>query len=527
MKAINAIAFVITLGILAGCIPVDNLEDYWNKGKVDQEIVGHWKKQGVAFRSQDEYISFENTGDHYLFFQTSASMPQSSQKMISRVKSIELGDHKFLIIMGDNDLLDKMMSSDVESHEIEKSDGKPERGTSGGLQRYSFKDGVLTLFFLDEAVLHEAIESGEITGKLPKRNAPDSMDLTLPTLASLDEKTVRFLIQTANDPKKWTRVERYTKVDDFENSIKESRAYPATKNTKKNTLINVILPDLEYFANRKNGILQRYLQTSPEWKVFEERGEIICYKREKIDDHWNVSLNGYRSTGYSSERLQTRYLFRFAKKGGGAFTNEYNRDETIVVHPLVGPVQLNLKSSDQGIESYIVIGQEGTWFEFFEQSKKESRTHTREALEWLERFLRKIRKAEDEIRQNGFVSKLMLQDGVREGKPILKVEDSFQPGIFDICGLVNPGAAGQVYLKVFKVKNGKQLSENSIFQKSNEYIGWSKNPDILFSYNSHITVYEGDWNHQYEARFELWHRLDTGKEMKLVEKTRMVYGWEK
>lgn len=95
-------------------------------------------------------------------------------------------------------------------------------------------------------------------------------------------------------------------------------------------------------------------------------------------------------------------------------------------------------------------------------------------------------------------------------------------------GWVNPGGSGYVDLKVFRVDDGIRLSADRIAEPSNELTGWSEDVDTLFYYNSDVTVYEGDWDHHYDARFELWfHPSDGGPERKLVEVARAICGWER
>jgi RecB family exonuclease len=42
-----------------------------------------------------------------------------------------------------------------------------------------------------------------------------------------------------------------------------------------------------------------------------------------------------------------------------------------------------------------------------------------------------------------------------------------------------------------------------------------------------LTVYEGDWDHQYKARFEIWFKDNNGQENKLAEQIRLINGWER
>jgi hypothetical protein len=82
-------------------------------------------------------------------------------------------------------------------------------------------------------------------------------------------------------------------------------------------------------------------------------------------------------------------------------------------------------------------------------------------------------------------------------------------------------------VKVFNARTGELLSGPYIEKSSLRLAGWSSDKAVLFPYNSEVTVYEGDWEHQYEARFELWFRGATAKQRKLLEKKLMIYGWER
>jgi len=528
MNTNGKLVALVVLAFLAGCIPVDDLGDYWDQGTVAPALEGHWKKQGVAFPIQDEFLSFEKAGDHYRHYRTKADAPSGDPKTPIKAKSIALGDHTFLMLVADSEEFKKSIPSNEKNKNEEDQIDAANQNAPKGLQRYTIDDKTLTFYYLNDGVLHDAIQSGQVAGKLPKQNAPNTADFSQPTIAKLDGNTARFLIELANDPKKWTRVERYSKVAGLQDALEASKAYPATTDTSVNSRVRVEQPDLKYFSSDdKQDILLRQLQASPEWKVFHEKEEIVCYHRQKSGDHWQVSLNGYESARDSTGHAQTRLLFRFAKTGGGAFTNKFNRNQTIVVNPLAGNVNLNMKASDQGVQSYLAVGQPGLWFEFFEQTDQEPRIRTRDTLDWLAEFLKNIRGAEAEIMQTGFASALMPRNAIRKGIPVLDIRDGFQGGIYDVHGWVNPGRDGRTYLKVFNVASGQRLSEERIASTSNERIGWSEDPNQLFFYNAHITVYEGDWDHQYQARFELWHRSDSGAETKLIELARTICGWQR
>jgi hypothetical protein len=218
-------------------------------------------------------------------------------------------------------------------------------------------------------------------------------------------------------------------------------------------------------------------------------------------------------------------MFRFSKDAGGPFARLHYLTKA---DPLAGDVQLKLNSSDQGIESYLAVGRGRLWFEYFEQSPSEPRVRTAEALKWLAGSLSDLRKSEDDVRSRGYAANLLPPGSVMKGKPSIEVKDGLQGGIYDVYAWANPGGAGDVYLKVFDASTGALLSADRVASASHERIGWSKDPRTLFFYNSGVTIYEGDWEHFIDARFELWFRDEkTAKEAKLVETTRRICGWQR
>jgi hypothetical protein len=527
MKKWQHIGSLGALLLIAGCIPFSDLGEYWIQGMLDPAIEGHWQKQDVEHRFHDEYFSFEKQGDHYRYIRTQANQPQSTPRMSLKAKSLTVGESTFLMLQSDTEGIAAMFPPAPEGPTTLDGLAQADKTAGGGLQRYSVSEGALTLYYLDERVLVDAIKSGRVAGTLPKRDDPSVTDMSPPTIAILNEDSIHFLKAMLAKPEHWKKTETYRKVADLNSALTRSRTYPTTTETSKRTTLHIEQLDLAYFSGTNAEILQRHLAASPEWKVFDERGEVVGYSRTLSGDRWTVSLNGYKTTGHSRSRVQTRKCFRFTQEGGGPFSNEYNRDMTVVVGPQSGKTNLRLRKSNQGVESYLAVGQPDLWFEFFEQTKKEDREYTRETLDWLAAYLREVKRSQAQIPNIGFVPKLMPDGGVRNGKPTLDVLDGFQGGIYDVFAWVNPGMRGQAFLRVYNVQSDQLLSADRVFGKSNEYIGWSEDADQLFFYNAHVTIYEGDWDHHYAARFELWHRSSTGEEVKLVETTRTICGWQR
>jgi hypothetical protein len=297
--------------------------------------------------------------------------------------------------------------------------------------------------------------------------------------------------------------------------------------------IEVNMSGLKYFANEKTDVLLKQLQASPLWQVTEDKGEIVCYRRIHENGKWQLGSNGYEydhnPAGETEESFYSlRYTLRFSEKPFGPYSVMRENGATIA-DPLAGKVNMKICWNNECAISNIAIGQKGLWFEFYEQRKKESRIHTVAALAWLNTYLNEIKGAEKEISKNGFAIHIMPSDSTKTGSAIMEVCDGSQGGDYIINAWVNPMRSGYAYLKVFDVKTNNQLSIDSVMQDSKEYVGNSVDSSQLFFYNCNIVIYEtDDKEHFYDSRFELWfHPSDGAKEIKLVDKTRKICGWER
>lgn len=522
---VTAMLFTVSILFLHGCIHVEDLGEHWEQGQTDPLLEGQWKKMGTEHRIDDQYLTFEkvDADNVYIYKTHQADGADYDSGNNLQVRTTKFGSYPFMMIW-----IKKEIMEDMPARPTTELDDDQEDTVSGGIQRYTVEGDVLTLYWLDDPVLWKAIEDGELDGKLPEPDTDDSMDVTPPTLKTLDDKTLSYLTKLCADEKAWSRIDQYQRIPDLKAALEVSRTYPETPDTLKNTTVKINQTDFEYFADGRMNILQRHLQASPEWKVFPEHGALIAYRREYKSGKWVVSLNGYKSSQRGQTHAQTRHLFRFSKEGGGAFTNEVNRSILIITAPDTGDIQLNLESSGQGIESYLTVGKPGLWFEFFEQTNSEPRDYTRKALAELSTMMQVLREEEDEVKQRGFAPSLMPKDGVIQGKPVLTISDSFQGGIFDVTARVNPGQPGTVYLKAFRSDTGEQLSKDRLKSNSQEYVGWSEDSNDLFLYNAHVTIYEGDWDTPHRARFELWLQpVDDKPEIKLLESEREIVGWQR
>jgi hypothetical protein len=102
-----------------------------------------------------------------------------------------------------------------------------------------------------------------------------------------------------------------------------------------------------------------------------------------------------------------------------------------------------------------------------------------------------------------------------------------QPGIYNIEAWFLFTRPDRLSLKVFNTKTNRPvMTKYTKPQLPNTPDGWSDRGTTLFPYRSQV-IQEGDWEHQYATRWELWQQQPDGREQKLMETTRLVNGWER
>jgi hypothetical protein len=270
-------------------------------------------------------------------------------------------------------------------------------------------------------------------------------------------------------------------------------------------------------------LLQRYLAANPAWRVFTQDGNRYATRRWKIGGQWRYTLHGYY-TGHDFNPWGSRQDFQYRLTLGFSGEPWYSRrsGDTQMTPGQIQP--LSLSTGNQMHESRLVIdvGRDLV-VEIFEQSGAKERRLTKESLRQLEIELAPLAATP----KWGTIRQLLPAGSIRHGQPTLELRESFQPGIYDAWVWANPCEPGMIYLKAFEVTEGAALSVSRLKEYSNEWIGWSDDPDELFLSNTHLTIYEGDWGKPYAARFEVWFVPDSGgPKRKLLEKVFRIEGWQ-
>lgn len=520
LKKILLLTTVLVTIFYSGCIPVDDISAVWDKATLDPELEGHWKQLGVEYRSQDQYISFVKKDDVYEIEMADAEYSHLFDDLPAtpnpKARCLTVNEWGILIIDA-SDIIKRLADMEAAAKGEKKKEDTITQ--SGGLDLYKIENGILSLFRLKQSVLEKAITENIIPGTI------DPNDMAGPHITKLDMDIIKYITELADQNTNIEQVMKYERVQNLQEALKKSKEYPATDKTPQNTLIDVDFPELKYFAEGKTQILLNQLAASPEWHVKDFHGEeIICSRRIYQRGKWQGGNQAYDSTFdkgiYDGEGFyQIRDLFRFSKEPYGFHAVWAREDHVMKVGPEAGEINLKLKLNDQGIMSYIAIGQEGLWYEYYEQRKKEPRIHTQKALVWLKKFLEDVKAAEEEIQKNGYAKELLPPNSIRTGKPSIDVQESFGGRSLTINAWINPQKSGYVYLKLFDNIKNKQQSAHTIKFVTNEFIGYSSNPDELFPYECSISDYDDEWDRFDEARFEIWLHPNEGEEMKLIEKT--------
>ena len=108
----------------------------------------------------------------------------------------------------------------------------------------------------------------------------------------------------------------------------------------------------------------------------------------------------------------------------------------------------------------------------------------------------------------------------------IALKNGIQGGMYYCEVLANPQEDGTIYLKAFEATKNIPLSVADLKKSSRWRIGCSDNPNELFSSYTKFTIYEGNWEEYYAARFEVWFKPANGEpERKLFEKVFKIEGW--
>lgn len=271
--------------------------------------------------------------------------------------------------------------------------------------------------------------------------------------------------------------------------------------------------------------LYRYFAASPAWEIRKARHKTFAVRLEKQRGVYQASLNGFYSEHQGKSFRQRRVIFAFDRPHG--FGRDYGQitrvdgERSSVQVTIEGP-----HSGHPGYSSYLIVEGPSMHLEIFEQGPEQSRSFTQHTLHTVAKELQAVLAHKKYLVAHGVMPPPLNSMTPHAASPSFVVEDDFQGGIFNLRAHVNPPSKGVVFAKVFRSKDNQQLSAARLTPRSTRVVGWSKMREKYFPYTANVTVYEGDWSKKYKARFELWHKDEGGRLLKLAEVERMIHGWQ-
>jgi hypothetical protein len=307
-------------------------------------------------------------------------------------------------------------------------------------------------------------------------------------------------------------------TDDLQEIVRKALSVPGNSREE----FTPDMPSLSRAATDHTDLFRDYIEASPDWHVFKERGNHFAARRWTYGGEPRDELHGYISEFDGDTGFQTRCLICLDRK-------QWSRYSVRHVEEGKKPVKAEMSLGNNLHESRVMIECGDIWVEIFEQSGNLERRVTKATIAALEKefseFLKDPQKALGEARSksNELASRLVDKDG----QPF-RLVTGMQPGIYVVVYSLNPGEPGSVYLKAFEVTKGTPLSADRLKSKSETRMTWSTDPAYTFGAKAGFTIYEGDWGKPYAARFEVWFKPDSGKpERKLAERIFKIEGWQR
>ena len=122
-----------------------------------------------------------------------------------------------------------------------------------------------------------------------------------------------------------------------------------------------------------------------------------------------------------------------------------------------------------------------------------------------------------------------LENGEKEihSEIIFDLINGSQPGLYEYNFTTKKIDSGYIYLRAFEITKNTRLSEEELNNDSKIFVYNPTDSLKTFSTKNDFTIYEGDWNKPYGAKFEVWYQPLKGTEKKLLEKNYKIFGWQR
>lgn len=306
-------------------------------------------------------------------------------------------------------------------------------------------------------------------------------------------------------------------ADELQSTVRKALTIPGNDKSE----LTPDMPSLRKAATDHAPAFMAYVEASPDWHVFLERGNRFASRSWSYGGEPRDELHGYISDFSEESRFQTRCLLCLDMKQWSSYTVQHVQEGKNTVSP-------EMSKGNELHESRIMVECGGVWIELFEQSANLERRVTKATMNALEReFLEFLVDPEAAVAKARGRSSELARRLAGTSTHGFRLLTGMQPGIYTVAYSLNPGEAGSVYLKAFEVTQGTQLSATWLEDKSKTRMAWSNNLDERFGAKAGFTIYEGDWGKPYAARFEVWFEPDSGKaQRKLAERVFKIEGWQ-
>ncbi len=306
--------------------------------------------------------------------------------------------------------------------------------------------------------------------------------------------------------------------DEFQDAVRKALAVPGNGTPG----LAPAMPSLRRASTDYPKAFRDYVEASPDWHVFIERGNRFASRRWSYGGEPRDTLHGYISEFSGPSRFQTRCLLCLDLQQWSRYSVQHIQEGN-------KPVKPEKSVGNDLQESRVMIECGGVWVEIFEQSDNPERRVTKATVANLEKeFSEFLKNPEAAVtaartRSRELASRLAGDDG----HPF-RLLTGMQPGIYGVVYSLNPGEPGSVCLKAFEVTKGTPLSVERLEAKSKTRMTWSADSSERFGAKAGFTIYEGDWGKPYAARFEVWFTPDSGKaDRKLAERIFRIEGWQR
>ena len=156
--------------LLAGCIPVKNVEKAWKDAKADEALAGLWVEKGG-----DGKVGFVKTDQGYL-------ITSGTSGLEGGCKSIETNGHKYIVVA--------QLRAAVLGFDQVDDDTK-----DGTLLRYKLDGENLTLYTYNQERINAAVKAGKVPGEFDENDSA--------SLKELDAATIKWLGTIADEEEGW------------------------------------------------------------------------------------------------------------------------------------------------------------------------------------------------------------------------------------------------------------------------------------------------------------------------------------